>query len=175
VSPQGPLSEPSREILSGGMAESEYIDYLKVEIDHFYRAELHSEQRASWLLTASIGALALVLNGFVLITDHKMRAELSGYLSVCAAAFFCSALWALRALWPLGGRRGVLCNPFRRLDRNRLPSREIKAVEQWKEHYGAHRTRAALKTARVVQTILLFLVGVAASMAAIGANGGLMR
>jgi hypothetical protein len=83
----------SNSISQAKISDEQAIEYLKVEVEHFYRAELQSEQRASWLLTLVFGALALVLNCFVNINEHKMRGETAPYFAVCAFFFFVTLIF----------------------------------------------------------------------------------
>jgi hypothetical protein len=144
------------------MTDLEFIDYLKLEIEHFYRAELYSEQRASWLLTISFGALAVNLNGFVAISQHTVNPATRPYLIVCAVFLFASILCSLGTLWPLRGRRGSLYSPFAVAPAKPVPSQTSRPAELWSDQYVAHRLRAHIKSVRVTWT----LVGIGFSVAA---------
>jgi hypothetical protein len=145
----------------------EQIDFLKVEIEHFYKAEIHSEQRASWLLTIAVGGLGLAAS------DRRLNAGTPQLLAACAAFLFCAVALALLAIWPLRGRRGVLQSP---INRNR-PSRPVvlpsgPAIDTWAQQYTAHRIRATKKAVRVVWTLLFLGLGLAAGALAVLKNAG---
>jgi hypothetical protein len=156
-------------------SSSEQIDFLKVEIEHFYKAEIHSEQRASWLLTIAFGCLALVLNSFFAASERRLNVRASPILAASAAFLFCAVAMALLALWPLRGRRGALQSPFSKSGWGRhivLPSGP--AIDLWAQQYSAHRIRAAKKAVRVVWTLLFLCLGVATGGLAILRNAGFL-
>ncbi len=88
--------------------DKDYIDFLKLESEHFFKAELQCEQRASWLLTLALGAAVLAVSGFSGIADGKLSAAAFPFLSLTTAMLFGAMLAALLALWPLSGSRGTL-------------------------------------------------------------------
>ena len=156
-------------------SSQEQIDFLKVEIEHFYKAEIHSEQRASWLLTIAFGGLVLVLNVFLAAPEHKLNTGTRPMLAACVAFLFCAVAMALLALWPLRGRRGVLQTPFNTGGSARsvvLPAGP--AIDFWTQQYAAHRIRATKKAVRVVWTLLLLGLGVATAGLAVLTNAGII-
>jgi hypothetical protein len=150
----------------------EQIDFLKVEIEHFYQAEVHSEQRASWLLTIAFGSLALTLNWASTGPPHNLAPATTAILAASIIFLCCAVAMALLALWPLQGRRGVLQSPARGqyLD---LPLRT--PMDLWMQQYSAHRIRAARKAVRVVWALLFLGAGMASGGLAILANAGYGR
>jgi hypothetical protein len=151
----------------------EQIDFLKIEIEHFYKAEIQSEQRASWLLTIAVVGLGLLLNSFLSGSDRRLNGGTPQLLTACTVFLFCAVALALLAIWPLRGRRGVLQSPF---NRNR-PSRPLvpqsgPALDTWTQQYTAHRVRATKKAVRVVWTLLFLGLGVAAGALAVLKNAG---
>jgi hypothetical protein len=140
---------------STALTASDRLEFLKVEAEHFYKSELHSEQRASWLLTIALGVEAVVLNGFVLLSDGKIHARVAPVLLVCSMLLFCTIALALFAIWPLEGRSGKLARPRR--VRSSSEAACMALPFSWEEHYFAHRRRAEIKTRRVVWTLISLL------------------
>ena len=136
------------------ITDSELVDYLKLEIDHFYQSELYSEQRASWLLTISFGALAVDLNGFIAISERKINAATGPYLILCAICLIGSISCSLLTLWPLGGRLGSLYSPFAKSPSKPVPSQTGCFTQLWIDQYLAHRRRAHIKSKRVIWTLI---------------------
>ena len=144
-----------------------------MELDHFYRAELQCEQRASWLLTISFGVLALVFNAFAGIGEHKYKPEIQPWLVVCVVLLFVTIAAALLTLWPLAGWEGKLQPPFTPGGGSGEPPAQSRiAITTWARHYGAHRIRAARKTNRVVVTLVFLTLGAIAGAAAAAKNLG---
>jgi hypothetical protein len=167
---------PEQVTSNGALASiQEQIEFLKVEIEHFYKAEIHSEQRASWLLTIAFGGLVLVLNSFLSASEHNLNTSPRIMLAACAAFLFCAVVLALVALWPLRGWRGVLQSPFNRCGVGRPPVlRSGPAIDYWAKHYAAHRIRATKKAVRVVWTLLLLCLGIVTGGLAVLANTGII-
>ena len=155
-----------------GSPSPDVIEYLKAEAEHFYRSEIHSEQRASWLLTIASGTEALVLNAFVLIRDGKLHERIRPLLFVCSVLLFITIGLALLALWPLAGGRPQLARPWQASAA--LPIKRVDACAPWEDHYLAHRRRAEQKVLRVVWTLLFLLLGIGAGSMAVVMNAGVI-
>jgi hypothetical protein len=164
-------SDPSP-LVRPQVCDEEYVDYLKLEVEHYYRAELHCEQRASWVLTISFGALALTVNSFIGITEGKVNATAAPALYMCMALFLCATVSALITVWPIRGRRGALCYPFSGLGAMNLPGRNANLVDLWCSEYSAHRMRSRIKTRRMVWTIVYLSGGIVVGSFALLKNGG---
>lgn len=148
------------------------VEFLKKEADHFYESELHSEQRASWLLTIAFAGLAAILNAFVLISEGKLNARTLPALRVCCLTFFvtiCSSLWAL---WPLQGGRGTLSLPWR--SHPGIPPVASRNATTWEQHYVSHRRRAEIKVGRVVVTLIWLMISIFVSAFAVLLNAGFL-
>jgi hypothetical protein len=151
----------------------EQVEFLKVEVEHFYKAETQSEQRASWLLTVAFGGLALVLNSFPASPGRQINPRAIPILIASASFLFCAVASALFAVWPLQGRRGRLQRPYTRSSiqvGSLLPA--AAPIDFWSQQYAAHRLRAEKKAARVVVTLLLLELGVAIAGLAALINAG---
>lgn len=153
-------------------ARSGYLDFLKLESEHFYKAELQCEQRASWLLTVAFGALAVVLNAFEGVSDGKLRPSIAPFLSLTALLLFTTISTALLAIWPISGRRGRLHGL--KASPDRMPPANTEALALWSEHYLAHRRRAEVKAARITVTVLILFLAGASAFVAVLINSGVL-
>jgi hypothetical protein len=133
-------------------------DVLKQETDHFFQAELHHDQRASWLLGLASGLLTAVLGVLVVMNDRRLATSGRELMIWSAGAFGVSILLSLLALWPLAGQNGRLWNPFN----SRARRGEEKAHKPFtvESHYAAHRLRARYKANRIVYVIVSLIIGV---------------
>jgi hypothetical protein len=158
---------PDRDLSS----DQEQIEFLKVEVEHFYKAETQGEQRASWLLTIAFGGLVLVLNFFLGSSQaENMRVSTHLLFTLCAAFLFIAIILALWAIWPLRGRGGVLQPPFGSGFGPRMTVPPGGSADLWVKQYAAHRTRAEKKAVRVVWTILLLGLAILTGAAAMLTN-----
>jgi len=155
------------------VSENEEIEYLKTEADHFYTAELHAEQRASWLLTAALGALALILNTFVLIQEGKVNGRIGPALDIAVACFTSALCQALLVLWPRRGARNRLFG-IRRHAQHTTKAREVSAQQLWLRHYESHRLRAEMRNVHIVRVIIFFILGLLSVGTAVLQNGGVI-
>ena len=148
-------------------------EILKIEAEHFYTSEFHSEQRASWLLTIAFGMLAAVLSAFVQVYDKKINARAEPALIACAICLFLAILSALWAIWPLQGSQGRLSRAWRKASsKGSTPSGS--GIAWWERHYAGHRRRAEIKVVRVVWTLTFLLAAVVSGLAAVVTNSDIL-
>lgn len=137
--------------------DPEAIEYLKQEIEHYYKAELQHEQRANWFMVT-----AIALSGF---TGNKLVDEWAR-LGCYAQSFFIIGMLLLAvcvtvaviAMWPLVGWKGRLAwRPSRQASSERvLPG---NAAADLVKHFDAHRRRAMVRAGQVIWVLIFFVLG----------------
>ena len=142
----------------------EALEHLYHEADHFFKAELASEQRGSWLLALNVALAAALISLLVVKWTNLPTSMLNIYrvLVIIVFGLVCYSCWvALLTVVPLWGRNGGEWGKTKKnwsdsLDPDRLSNPTSLA---WK-HYVRHRIRSEIKADRIQRAIRLSIAAI---------------